>query len=135
MQSGKSLLTFQRNALPPPSGSKSNIDKKAVSMMFGTCFAYSSTLKKKVIYSFKILINIYHTTWCNILKDSSLHCHHHENLKSHRNFFSVMYTDWFIIFWKLTMFYKSRYDGSSSIRTMVADGMKLPSNIHILEYL
>jgi hypothetical protein len=33
------------------------------------------------------------------------------------------------------MFYKSRYDGSIHIRKMVADGMKLPSNIHILEYL
>jgi hypothetical protein len=31
MQSGKSLPTFWRNALPPSSGLKSNIDKQAAS--------------------------------------------------------------------------------------------------------
>jgi hypothetical protein len=37
------------------------------------CF---STLKIKVFISFQISANIYHTTWCHILEDSTLHSKH-----------------------------------------------------------
>jgi hypothetical protein len=48
-----------------------------------SCSAYSSTLKMVVIYSSETLVDIQRTTWQCIPKDSTLHNHRCENLKSY----------------------------------------------------
>jgi hypothetical protein len=42
-------------------------------------------LKMEILYTSKTLVIIYHSQWCNISCDLTLHQHLHENLKPHRN--------------------------------------------------
>jgi hypothetical protein len=49
-------------------------------MMIGMIIA----LMKEAVCTSETLVNIYLTTWQYIQKDSKLHTHHHENLKSHK---------------------------------------------------
>jgi hypothetical protein len=41
----------------------------------------------KAVSSSETLVNIYQTTWYNILEDSGLRICHHKNLKSHPIYF------------------------------------------------
>jgi hypothetical protein len=77
--------TFQRNALSPSSGSKSESSKKQIIhplSLLASCMAYSLTLKKEVVHSSEISVNSCQITWRYIPKDGILHSHHCENLKS-----------------------------------------------------
>jgi hypothetical protein len=48
-----------------------------------TAMAYSLSWRSEVVHFFKISVNIYQNTWCNISEDNTLCSHCHGNLRSH----------------------------------------------------
>jgi hypothetical protein len=87
MKSIKSQLMFQKNILPPFSGSKNKPSKISACLlptfMLVSCLAYFSTLKMKAMCSSERLVDFQWTTWRYIPEDSTPHNHCCENLISY----------------------------------------------------
>jgi hypothetical protein len=52
--------------------------------LLDACFAYHSTLGMEAVHFFGTSVNLHQTTGCHIAGDNILHCHHRENLRSHK---------------------------------------------------
>jgi hypothetical protein len=81
----ESQPTFRRNTLPPYSGwnkQSKTLAWKQVTSRLVSCPAYS-TLKMEAMCSSKTSVDFHWTTRRYILKNSTLHNHRYENLKSY----------------------------------------------------
>lgn len=83
MRCGRSSLTFRRFVLPPSAGRRMSHVNIQVCVI--DCMNYSSTLKMDVERSSEISVYFYQIIRSHIPKDSKLHSHWRDNLKSHRS--------------------------------------------------